>query len=162
MTTPSYYPPGWDRERWKRATSEELETLTEEDLEKFHSGLRAGVGEAGAEAFANEVYEYRRLQQPLPESSTMPNFVNMLKRLCPDGFPEWGYTVYRTAGYNDDAIATYARTTIEAKINKFLDRLIASLTPDIREEAQSARSRFSLRWIEASDLDGRNPEEIGR
>ncbi|KAK2616355.1 hypothetical protein QQS21_000789 [Conoideocrella luteorostrata] len=155
MTTPSYYPPGWDRERWKTATEQDFAKLTDDDFEKFHTGIRAHLGEDGAEAFFDEIHQYQlqlKAYQPQPESNVNPNFVLSLNQLRDDdgGFREWGFVVYRTAGYDDDETLKHVKSTIEAKINKQFD------------QAQRARDKFSLMWMEGGELAGKTPEEIGR
>lgn len=55
MTTRSYYPPKWNKDRWQFATEEEFATLTDEQFEAFHTGIRADLGEDGVAEFFNKM-----------------------------------------------------------------------------------------------------------
>lgn len=153
MTTPSYYPPGWDAERWKTAPTEEFKDLTADDYEKFHKGIRAHLGEDGAQAFFDEkeeIRQRRKANEPLPPYNFLPNFVTTQK-MFPDQvvteFREWGFLVYRTAGYDDEEAVIRVKSTIEARINRYFDRNIQCLTTEaLREESQRVRDKFSLKW----------------
>lgn len=169
MPTASYYPPGWDAERWKTASEKEFDDLTADDFEKFHTGIRAHLGEDGAQAFFDEIEEIRQRRlanEPLPPSTSLPNFVRMQKMFPSEvitDFREWGFTVYRIAGYDDEAAVNRVKGTIEARINGYFDRNMQCLTPDaLREEAQRARDKFSLKWVEGAELDGKTSKEIAR
>ncbi|OAA62376.1 hypothetical protein LEL_10712 [Akanthomyces lecanii RCEF 1005] len=123
-------------ERWKTASDEEFEELTADDFEKFHTGIRAHLGEDGAQAFFDEMEEIRQQRlanEPLPPSTSSPNFVRMQKLFPSEviaDFREWGLWC-------------------------------TCLTPDaIREETQRARDKFSLKWVEGAELDGKTPKEI--
>ncbi|KAM3548103.1 hypothetical protein ARSEF4850_009614 [Beauveria asiatica] len=167
MTTPSYYPPGWDAERWKTASDEEFEELTADDFEKFHTGIRAHLGEDDAQAFFDEMEEIRQQRlanKPLPPSTSAPNFVRMQKLFPSEviaDFREWGFMVYRTAGYDDEEAVNRIKSTITARIKRYFDRNIQCLTSDaIREETQRARDKFLLKGVEGAELDGKTPKEI--
>lgn len=163
MTTPSYYPPGWDAERWQTATDEEFDTLTEEDFERFHTGIRAHLGEDGAEKFFEEMVRRQaeiRPPSPPPISDMPPNFILTLNRLRCDedgGFQEWGFVVFGITAVPKDV-----KEKIEALIDRQFNIDWVSLTPDRLSEVQRAKEKFQLMWIEDADLDGATPEEAAR
>lgn len=164
MTTPSYYPPGWDAERWQTATDEEIQTLRAEDFERFHTGIRAHLGEDGAAKFFEEMHRRRAAAASPPESDRPPNFISALNQLRDEdgSFKEWGFVIYRTAGYDSDAIASDIKERIESDIDRQFNITWVSLTPDRRLEVQRAKEKFRLMWVEDADLNGATPEEVAR
>ena len=173
MTTPSYYPPGWDAERWQTAEPEEFATLSREDLDKFHTGIRAHLSEEELEKFFNERDRRRREIKaatgrltPPPVSDEPPNFIKTLKQLQHEDpeYPEWGFVVFRTAGYGSDgeAVVRDVKESIDAYMDRQFNITHVTLTPDRLAEVQRAKEKFRLMWIEDKELDGASPEEVAR
>lgn len=60
--TPSYYPEGWDRERLLNVgITNDIHTLTEDQLAVFREGLRADKGEQGFEEFFDEMWKREKV-----------------------------------------------------------------------------------------------------
>ncbi|WPG99078.1 Hypothetical protein R9X50_00188300 [Acrodontium crateriforme] len=163
ISTPSYYPPGWDKERWQSATDEEFTTLTEEDFEKFHTGIREDLSEDELEDFFDEM-DRRQAAVRAAASSTLvgrervPNFITVLNQhRADDGeFLEWGFVVFRTTGYGRDRTVRDVKEKIEASIdNQFL---ASGASADVRR----AKEKFRLIWIEEESLESANTQEISR
>lgn len=168
MTTPSYYPVGWDADRWQTAAIEEFATLTKEDFERFHTGMRTHLGADGAESFFEERRRRRaeikaaEPSSPPPESDQPPNFILSLNHLRDEdgGFEEWGFVVFRTAGYGSDDVVRDVKENIEAYLDRQFIPKSVSLTPNRLSEVQRPKEKFRLMWIESADLDGATPEEV--
>lgn len=168
-SVPSYYPPGWDAERWQTAREEEYEELTPEDHEHFHTGIREHLGEAGAQAFFEERFRRRKElnldeQPPLPLSTFPPNFINTLRsaRTSDGGFEEWGFVVFRTAGYDSDAVVTEVKKKIYVAIEEQFEDSVKQCVPEAAADIPRAKESFRLMWIEGVDLDGATPAEVAR
>lgn len=160
----SYYPPGWNKDRWQSATEEEFATLSDEQFATFHRGIRADLGEDGAEDFFDEMdkrqTEVRAAASPAPAAATqqIPNFVRALdhSRAEDGGFFEWGFVVFRTAGYDDEGVVKDVKEKLEAQVDRQFDAAGGSA------DVQRAREKFRLTWIEQKDLDGATPQEVAR
>ncbi|KAK3180740.1 hypothetical protein K4F52_007959 [Lecanicillium sp. MT-2017a] len=99
-----------------------------------------------------------------PESDRPPNFISALNQLRDEdgSFKEWGFVIYRTAGYDSDAIASDIKERIESDIDRQFNITWVSLTPDRLLEVQRAKEKFRLMWVEDADLNGATPEEAAR
>lgn len=157
MSVPSYYPPGWNKDRWQTATEAEFSTLTAEQFETFHTGLRAHLGEDGAEAFFAEM-DQRQFEVTgsapgaAPLSTQPPNFLRTLQRAF-GGNEEWGFVVFLTAG-NEDAGAV---DQVKERVTK---EVLAQMTGE--GQVQNAKEKFWLMWVDGPDLEGAGAAEIAR
>jgi hypothetical protein len=172
--TPWYYPPGWDRERMLNADDEESETLTPEQLATFRQGLRVELGETGMEEFQTESFKRWKQREkqkeaaaaaaaandavPPPAHNPPPYLETMNLATQRNGreWPQWGFVVFRTASYADEARWQMIRRRWDRMIeDQFRDDDLAAV-PGVREAKQTLR----FRWIEHPELEGALPATV--
>jgi hypothetical protein len=158
MSTPPYYPPGWNKDRWQSATAAESSTLTAEQFETFHTGLRADLGEDGAEQFYAEMWQ-RQMEVHGPHigaeslADRTPNFLLVLNERPFTDYEEWGFVVFWTASTEDVGAVDVVKQSV-------LEKVHAQMRGD--GDVASARERFRLLWVDGPDLEGASPAEIAR
>lgn len=170
--TPWYYPPGWDRERMLNADDEESETLTPEQLDTFRQGLRVELDETGMEEFQMESFKRWKQRQkqkeaaataaaaadvPPPVRNPPPYLETMDLATQRNGreWPQWGFVVFRTVSYADEARWQTMRRRWDRMIDEqFQEDDLA--VPGVREVKQKLR----FRWIEQPELEGAPPATI--
>lgn len=161
---PWYYPPGWDRERMLNADDEESESLTQEQLEIFHKGLRADLGEAELEEFQMEcVKRWRQRERDknaaagVRDARNPPSYLELMARATQNfgrEWPQWGFVVFRTTSYEDQGSWQAMRQRWDQMIDdEFQDDLDV---PGVRE----AKHKLRFCWVEDPKLQGASPARI--
>lgn len=168
--TPWYYPHGWDRERMLNADDDESETLTPEQLETFRQGLRLELGEAGMEDFQVESFKRwkKREKQKTavaagaadvrPPTRNPPPYLetmNLVTQRNGHKWSQWGFVVFRTASYANEARWQIMRRRWDRMIDAQFQEDDLAL-PGVRD----AKQKLRFRWIEHPELEEAPPDII--
>ncbi|KAH6845742.1 hypothetical protein B0I37DRAFT_313182 [Chaetomium sp. MPI-CAGE-AT-0009] len=83
----SYWPPGWNFEKFSRATAQDRASLPEGELEKMQAGLRDVLGDGGVGALA--MYLFREEQRRAAERNSSTSESTPAESTKPAPSPNW-------------------------------------------------------------------------
>lgn len=122
----SYWPEGWDFERYRSSDTEDLLALPEEELEKLQGGFRDVLGEAGVSKLAELVFQGWSEEQKAcgnniaaadtaartnSEEASASSLIPDIDALAPNWLKtyekyfkeqEWGFVAFKTCSYDDN------------------------------------------------------------
>ncbi|EHA56341.1 hypothetical protein MGG_02186 [Pyricularia oryzae 70-15] len=179
----SYWPEGWNYQRYSDATAEDILSLPDGELDKMQAGLREVLGEHGAAAMSKHNFERRlsggatmldaytsnaRDRRASVSSNSAADAVtpSWLKqwRKRHEGQP-WGFVGVRTGCYGGGG-ADQRWQQFRAQFQRILEVPFdwavengrsgggGSTSGGSGEAASKAREMFEVRWIEDPALDG--------
>ncbi|KAK5130275.1 hypothetical protein LTR08_002235 [Meristemomyces frigidus] len=177
----SYWPEGWNFQRYRNCNQEDLLALPEGQLEKLQTGFRDILGEAGVGKLAKLVFEEWSKRQASPEGtegdvltatpakagsdlesasatpaaepSTMtPDWLRMYEKHSKG--KKWGFVGLRTCSYDDDEKWEQFRIKLDG-IARLPFEEDASV-PGVRDAAE----HFAIQWIEDRDLENASVEKL--
>lgn len=153
--TPSYYPEGWDRERLLNVgITNDIHTLTEDQLAVFREGLRADKGEQGFEEFFDEMWKREKVAKGIKDPVSEPPFMELMRlqeaRRGPNArWDPWGFVIYKSPEIQDLAQWRACRERFDTILRDYTD--FYAEYPGLDE----CLSRMKFRWVEdAGDAGG--------
>ncbi|KAI0521629.1 hypothetical protein F5B22DRAFT_545444 [Xylaria bambusicola] len=152
----TYWPPGWNYERFRKSTSLELiQGLSEGEYAKLQLGIREARSEREKGVSSGLV--------PLvaQTSSVAPDWLRQCTRR--HRHQTWGFVAVRTASYDDAERWNEFKARIRSIMEVPFERDIKSIsTSAVTEDASAAKAKLELRWIEDPALDGQTDPDILR
>jgi len=149
----SYWPLGWDFNRYSKATGRELLALPDEQYPKLQAGFLEVLGEDG-QSHLND-YLCKLARQRAGVKPSYPDWLTYLRRFYPD--QAWGFVGIQMTCF-DDAERWEA---FKAKLNEVVGRVFYIAMPVSPADVSEAQAKFEIRWIEDpainSDQDGKGP-----
>ncbi|KAK8850937.1 hypothetical protein PGQ11_013416 [Apiospora arundinis] len=161
----SYWPPGWNFDRFAHATAEDDATLSAEERSKMQAGFRDALGEDGVQEMARVVWqEQRRLKKledtakatttSLPSSSaqrqpTSPEWLKTWRKRYSE--EAWGFVAFCTPAVTampDSEVEEFrgrVRKMVEIPFNVALEQGLPA------DEIAEARRLFEIRWVDDVD-----------
>ncbi|RFU29638.1 hypothetical protein B7463_g6717, partial [Scytalidium lignicola] len=135
----SYWPPGWDFNRYSKATALELLALPDEQYPKLQAGLLEVLGEDGQSHLNDYLCKLARQRAGIKPS--YPDWLTYLRRFYPD--QAWDFAAFK------------------AKLNEVVRRAFHTAMPASPADVSEAQAKFEIRWIEDpainSDPDVKEP-----
>ncbi|KAK3299585.1 uncharacterized protein B0H64DRAFT_102378 [Chaetomium fimeti] len=172
----SYWPAGWNFDKFSRATDEDRASLPEGELEKMQAGLRDVLGDRGVGALAMYLYreEQKRAKETGARSEAAPSGSESAKPAStPDWLrnwrrrhrgQKWGFVAFRTVLYGDEEGWDGYKKRLDGIVSMAFEREGGGL-----EDWEQAKDNFELRWIEDPELAGADAmalrgryEELGK
>ncbi|KAI8185156.1 hypothetical protein K4K51_011943 [Colletotrichum sp. SAR 10_75] len=161
----SYWPPGWNYDRYRHATHADIAELPEEELLKMQAGLRDVLGEDGVERLAMHVYEEQQRQSGADAKESVPEYFppNWLKHWSERHKGQtWGVVAFRTAGDDDaerwDAFTKEVDSIIGIPFQRAIEE--CNVPEKSMGSIKEARSKFEIRWIEDAALASESADEL--
>ncbi|KAJ5005375.1 hypothetical protein K4K48_007361 [Colletotrichum sp. SAR 10_66] len=161
----SYWPPGWNYDRYRHATHADIAELPEGELLKMQAGLRDVLGEDGVEKLAMHVYEEQQRQSGADAKESVPEYFppNWHKhwRKRHEG-QTWGVVAFRTASYDDaerwEAFTKEVDRIIEIPFQRAIEE--CNVPENSMGSMKEARSKFGIRWIEDATLASESADDL--
>jgi hypothetical protein len=182
----TYWPPGWNFQRYAHATPADNAALSDEERVKMQAGFREALGEDGVMEMARVVWQEQLRRMKLDKESSSaatasssssaqkqqqrhqpppPDWLKTWrKRAGGDGGRAWGFVAFCTssalAAMPESDVAkfhTRAREMAEIPIQKALEE-----EGQPADEIAEARRSFEIRWIEVDDDDEDAKGEEGK
>ncbi|CAI9633515.1 unnamed protein product [Alternaria burnsii] len=185
----TYWPPGWNFQRYALATSADNAALSDEERAKMQAGFREALGDDGVMEMARVVWqEQLRLMKLEKESSSAatvsssssaqkqqqqqkrpppppPDWLKTWrKRAGGDGGGTWGFVAFCTSS----AIAAMPESDVAKFHTRVREMAEIPIQKALEEEGQpaneiaEARRSFEIRWVEVDDDDEDIKGEIGK
>lgn len=146
----SYWPPGWNFDRYAQATGLELHTLPDDQFPKLQAGLLDVLGEEGVSRLNDRLHKLARQRAGIQIS--YPDWLKYLRNFYAD--QTWGFV--QTACFDDQ----HRWAAFKAKLDEIVwaPSLHVEGTGEIQQDLSQAKSNFEIRWVEdaavALDEDG--------
>jgi hypothetical protein len=181
----TYWPPGWNFQRYAHATPADNAALSDEERAKMQAGFREALGEDGVMEMARVVWQEQLRRMKLEEESSSaatassssaqqqqqqpppppPDWLKTWRRRASgDGGGTWGFIAFCTssavAAMPESDVAkfqTRARKMAEIPIQKALEE-----EGQPADEIAKARRSFEIRWDEVDDDDEDAKGEEGK
>ncbi|KAF4917722.1 hypothetical protein CGCVW01_v009594 [Colletotrichum viniferum] len=160
----SYWPPGWNYDRYRHATHADIAELPEGELLKMQAGLRDVLGEDGVGRLAMHVYEEQQ-QSSADSRESVPEYFppNWLKHWNKRHRGQtWGVVAFRTASYDDpqrwEAFVKEVGTTVDIPFQRAVEE--GNIPEESMEYIEEARSKFEIRWIEVATLASESADDL--
>lgn len=156
----SYWPPGWNFEKFSCATAEDCASLPEGELENMQAGLRDVLGESGVGVLA--MHLFREQQKRAKETGVTSNLTPAepaKPALAPNWLRDWrrrhrgqkwGFVAFRTALYGEEEVWEGYKRRLDEIVSIAFDREEGKGLEDWAE----GKDNFELRWIEDPELSG--------
>ncbi|KAH0427785.1 hypothetical protein CcaCcLH18_09491 [Colletotrichum camelliae] len=161
----SYWPPGWNYDRYRHATHADIAELPEDELLKIQAGLRDVLGDAGVERLAMHVYEEQQLESGTDAKESVPEYFppNWLKHWSRRHESQtWGVVAFRTTSYDDperwEAFVEEVGRIVDLPFQRAVEE--ANVPEESMKSIQEARSKFEIRWIEDAALANESVEDL--
>ncbi|KAF4825124.1 hypothetical protein CGCSCA5_v000820 [Colletotrichum siamense] len=161
----SYWPPGWNYDRFRHATHADIVKLPEGELLKMQAGLRDVLGEDGVERLAMHVYEEQQHESGADATESVPGYFppNWLKHWSERHKGQtWGVVAFRTASYDDaerwDAFTKEVDSIIEIPFQRAIEE--CNVPEKSMGSIKEAKSKFEIRWIEDAALASESADEL--
>ncbi|KAJ3955204.1 hypothetical protein N0V92_008288 [Colletotrichum tropicale] len=149
----SYWPPGWNYDRYRHATHADIAELPEGELLKMQAGLRDVLGEDGMERLAMHVYEEQQQESGTDAKESVPEYFqpNWLKHWSKRNKGQtWGILAFRAASYDDsqrwEAFVKEVGRIVEIPFQMAVEE--GNVPDESMKSIQGASSKFEIRWIE--------------
>ncbi|KAJ6199959.1 hypothetical protein J3E72DRAFT_384101 [Bipolaris maydis] len=149
----TYWPPGWNFQRYAHATPEDNAALSDEERAKMQAGFREALGEDGVIDMARVVWQEQLRCVKLEKEASAATRVIIVAGGYGGG--AWGFIAFYTsstvAAMSESDVAkfhTRSREMAEIPIQKVLEEE-GHPAGDIAE----ARRSFEIRWVEVDDND---------
>ncbi|KAK6829737.1 hypothetical protein PG987_010321 [Apiospora arundinis] len=161
----SYWPPGWNFDRFAHATAEDDATLSAEERSKMQAGFRDALGEDGVQEMARVVWQGQRRLKKLEDTAKatttfLPYPSAQRQPTSPDWLKTWRKR-YSGEAWGFVAFCTPAATTMAgSEVDEFRDRVrkIVEIPFDVAleqglpaDEIAEARRLFEIRWVDDVD-----------
>ena len=151
----SYWPPGWDFNRYSQATGLELSALPNDQYPKLQAGLLDVLGDDGQSHLDDYLFKLARQRAGLKPS--YPDWLTYLRRFYPND-QAWGFVGIQTTCF-DDAARWHA---FKAKLNDVVGRAFHTDMPVSPADVSEAKATFEIRWVEdpavnSAGRDGKGP-----
>jgi hypothetical protein len=172
----TYWPPGWNFQRYARATPADNAALSDEERAKMQVGFREALGEDGVMEMARVVWQeqLRRMklekesssaatassssaqkqQQQQPPPPPPPDWLKTWrKRAGRDGGGAWGFVAFCTSS----AVAAIPESDVAKFHTRAWEMAEIPIQKALEEEGQpaddiaEARRSFEIRWVEVDD-----------
>ncbi|KAK1502043.1 hypothetical protein CTAM01_05481 [Colletotrichum tamarilloi] len=165
----SYWPPGWNYNRYRHATADDVTSLPVDELLKMQAGLRDVLGEEGVGQLAMHVFEeqQRDAERTGDESTAETAKKSEVEHMPPNWLKHWqqrhegqtwGMVAFRTACYDDqerwETFAKQVRRIVEIPFQRDADGA------DVHEYFKDAESKFEIRWVEDPALAGATADDL--
>ncbi|TLD11103.1 hypothetical protein PgNI_05341 [Pyricularia grisea] len=180
----SYWPEGWNYQKYSEATAEDILSLPEGELDKMQAGLREILGEHGAAAMSKHNFERRLSGGPtmldtytnnprdrrasvssINADVMTPSWLKQWRKRHQD--QPWGFVGVRAGCYGGGG-AEQRWKEFQAQFQRILEVPFdwafengrssggggSSTSGGSGEAASKAREMFEVRWIEDPALDG--------
>ncbi|KAF4828209.1 hypothetical protein CGCTS75_v007563 [Colletotrichum tropicale] len=161
----SYWPPGWNYDRYRHATHADIAELPEGELLKMQAGLRDVLGQEGVERLAMHMYEEQQWKLGADSKESVPEYFppNWLKHWIKRHEGQtWGVVAFRTASYDDperwEAFGKEVDRIIEIPFQRAVEE--GSVPEESMESIEEARSKFEIRWIEDAALADESADDL--
>lgn len=163
---PDYYPSGFDYDRLVNCTWQEYADISDTQLERFHTGF---IEDRGLDAYVQYRADRQAAEDLISRAEADPEELAAQDSRQPDyvravigwtdwpneEMPEWGFIVFRTAGYGKG-------TDEWARAKPILDEIFDSqFKEDVEHGARGAREaqqKFRICWVEGLEWEGASPE----
>jgi hypothetical protein len=173
----TYWPPGWNFQRYAHATPADDAALSDEERAKMQAGFRKALGEDGVMEMARVVWQeqLRRMklekesssaatasssssaqkQQQQPPSPPPDWLKTWRKRAGGDGGGAWGFVAFCTSS----AVAAMPESDVAKFHTRVREMAEIPIQKALEEEGQpadeiaEARRSFEIRWVEVDDDD---------
>jgi hypothetical protein len=180
----TYWPPGWNFQRYADATPADNAALSDEERAKMQAGFREALGEDGVMEMARVVWQeqLRRMklekesspaatassssaqkqQQQQPPPPPPPDWLKTWrKRAGGDGGGAWGFVAFCTSS----AVAAMLESDVAKFHTRAREMAEIPIQEALEEEGQpadeiaEARRLFEIRWAEVDDDEDAKGEE---
>jgi hypothetical protein len=174
----TYWPPGWNFQRYAHATPADNAALSDEERAKMQAGFREALGEDGVMEMARVVWQeqLRRMklekesfssaatasssssaqkQQQRPPQPPPDWLKTWRKRAGGDGGGAWGFVAFCTSS----AVAAMPESDVAKFHTRVREMAEIPIQKALEEEGQpaneiaEARRSFEIRWVEVDDDD---------
>ncbi|RYP60325.1 hypothetical protein DL769_008157 [Monosporascus sp. CRB-8-3] len=170
----SYWPPGWNFDRYAHATAEDNAALPDDERAKMQAGFRDVLGEDGVAEMARVLWQEQLRVKKLEEAASLSSLPSssaqgQRRRLPPPpdwlktwrkryrGQP-WGFVAFRTATATATIMTNSDVEEFQTRVREIveipLDAALEQGQP--ADEVAEARSTFEIRWVEVEEEE---PEE---
>ncbi|KAK2756876.1 hypothetical protein CKAH01_17110 [Colletotrichum kahawae] len=160
----SYWPPGWNYDRYRRATHTDIAELPEDELLRMQAGLRDVLGEEDVGRLAMHVYEEQQRESDTDAKESVPEYLppNWLKHWSRrHNGQTWGMVVFRTASYDDperwEAFVKEVGRIAEIPFQRAVEE--GNVPEEPMGFIEEARFKFEIRWIEDAALADESADE---
>ncbi|CAG5166680.1 uncharacterized protein ALTATR162_LOCUS6962 [Alternaria atra] len=183
----TYWPPGWNFQRYAHATPADNAALSDEERAKMQAGFREALGEDGVMEMARVVWQEQLRRMKLEKESSSaatasssssaqkqqqqrpppppPDWLKTWrKRVSGDGGGAWGFVAFCTSSAvaampESDVVKFHTRVweVAEIPIQKALEE-----EGQPADEIAEARRSFEIRWVEVDDDDEDAKGEEGK
>ncbi|KAF0328379.1 hypothetical protein K4K61_007351 [Colletotrichum sp. SAR11_59] len=161
----SYWPLGWNYDRYRRATHADIAELPGDELLKMQAGLRDVLGEDGVGKLAMHVYEEQQRQSGADTKESVAEYFppNWLKHWSERHKGQtWGVVAFRTASYDDaerwEAFTKEVDRIVEIPFQRAIEE--GNVPEKSMESVEEARSKFAIRWIEDAALASESADDL--
>ncbi|XP_014562228.1 hypothetical protein COCVIDRAFT_11183 [Bipolaris victoriae FI3] len=183
----TYWPPGWNFQRYAHATPADNAALSDEERAKMQAGFREALGEDGVMEMARVVWQEQLRRMKLekessssvaaaPSSSSAQKQQQQQQRRPPPPPPDWLKTWRKRAGggawgfvafYTSSAVATMSESDVAKFHTHAREMAEIPIQKALQEEGQpveeiaEARRLFEIRWVEVDDKGEEGKGEAG-
>ncbi|RYN63785.1 hypothetical protein AA0118_g4393 [Alternaria tenuissima] len=175
----TYWPPGWNFQRYAHATPADNAALSDEERAKMQAGFREALGEDGVMEMARVVWQEQLRRMKLEKESSSaatasssssaqkqqqqqrpppppPDWLKTWrKRAGGDGGGAWGFVAFCTSS----AVAAMPESDVAKFHTRVREMAEIPIQKALEEEGQpaneiaEARRSFEIRWVEVDDDD---------
>ncbi|EXF78324.1 hypothetical protein CFIO01_00319 [Colletotrichum fioriniae PJ7] len=165
----SYWPPGWNYNRYRHATADDVTSLPVDELLKMQAGLRDVLGEEGVGQLAMHVFEEQQHDAERPgDESTAETTKDLEVEYIPPNWLKhwkkrhegqtWGMMAFRTACYDDqerwEIFVQQVQRIVQIPFQRDADGA------DVPEYFEDAESKFEIRWVEDPALASATADDL--
>ena len=151
----TYWAPGWDYERFSKATAEDIASVPEDEMEKMRAGMREALGEDGFDKWSCFMFEQEQKatgQVPVITQQRPPAYVERYEKAYKG--TKWGFVAFRTACYDDEK----RWQQFMAKWNAILK--LPFQCHEGRPGVAEAKADCEVHWVQDVQLAGASVDEL--
>ncbi|CAN9195663.1 unnamed protein product [Alternaria alternata] len=182
----TYWPPGWNFQRYAHATPADNAALSDEERAKMQAGFREALGEDGVMEMARVVWQEQLRRMKLEKESSSaatasssssaqkqqqqqrpppppPDWLKTWrKRAGGDGGGAWGFVAFCTSS----AVAAMPESDVAKFHTRVREMAEIPIQKALEEEGQpaneiaEARRSFEIRWVEVDDDDDDDDQDV--
>ncbi|KAK8016745.1 hypothetical protein PG993_014934 [Apiospora rasikravindrae] len=162
----TYWPPGWDFQRYARATPADNAALSDEERAKMQAGFREALGDDGVMEMARVVWQEQLRRMKLEKDGLRhlpPDWLKTWRKRAGGAGAAWGFVAFCTSG----AVANMPESDVAEFRARAREMAEIPMQAALEEEGQpadeiaEARRSFEIRWVEVDDYNDDDEDAKG-